>query len=450
MSNSINQSKIKEICLNKLRELNLDNEIYLKRLDEELWAISAQNEDSYFLDLHNNKKRFQENENNLLVAYLLGLANNYNPNKDPECTYGEFPDIDIDFIPGPRSYLKEEWAKKEFGSDKVCNIATYTTFGLRNSLLDMARVFGLDHKEIQSITKNLGAKDDEGEMLTWDKALELYDNLKEYVEQHPEMAKAAKKLIGRCRNLGVHASGLIISGVPIDEHVPLVVPPKATQPASAWVEGLHGTDLGAVGLVKFDFLSLDGNTKIAEGCHLASTKLGQSINTIKDAMPFKVSALPGKGNWSDLSYLNDQESLKMANDGDLKMIFQFDGSDGIRRLAKQGGVTQFEDLVAYTSIYRPSVMKCLEENSNILTDNGNKKIKTLIPYEDKIAYVDDENNIKFTNKFMLIKSGKKKVFKVKTKSGKELILTEDHKIMSENKTFKELKDLKIKDKIYTI
>jgi len=37
------------------------------------------------------------------------------------------------------------------------------------------------------------------------------------------------------------------------------------------------------------------------------------------------------------------------------MVFQFD-SDGIRELAKTGGVTSFDDIVAYTSLYRPGPM----------------------------------------------------------------------------------------------
>src|SRR6185437_1732713 len=41
--------------------------------------------------------------------------------------------------------------------------------------------------------------------------------------------------------------------------------------------------------------------------------------------------------------------------GDLRLVFQFD-SDGIRKLARTGGVTSFDDIVAYTSLYRPGPM----------------------------------------------------------------------------------------------
>ena len=58
----------------------------------------------------------------------------------------------------------------------------------------------------------------------------------------------------------------------------------------------------------------------------------------------KICALPGKSNWTDVDqYRNDEKALIMADEGDLKCIFQFD-SDGIRNLARSGGVTRFEDL----------------------------------------------------------------------------------------------------------
>jgi DNA polymerase-3 subunit alpha len=119
--------------------------------------------------------------------------------------------------------------------------------------------------------------------------------------------------------------------------------------------------------VKFDFLSLEGNTKIAQATHLVENIDGnagannvfQCCNALEtaDKIIGKVSALPGKSNWSDTSYLDDPKTIEMANKGDLKMIFQYDGSEGIRRLAKQGGVTSFDDLAAYTALYRPSCLK---------------------------------------------------------------------------------------------
>lgn len=341
----------------KSRGWNVRPEL-VKRLNEEIADIEARDEAEFFLECR-ERKEIYDNENNLLVTYLIGICEEVNLDEPSACDYGEFPDIDVDFIPKVRDILKEEFAPNRYGKERVCNIATYGKFGIRSALIDTARVLGHDRKDILNLTTNLSVKDDEGETLSWDKAIELYPDLRKYLEKHPDLAKAASRLLNRIRQIGVHASGLIISGVTIDDFVPLVKPKQDGQVASAWVEGLSGSDLGAVGLVKFDFLGLDALQKIGETCHLnqqAYAKLSSRATMHKeilDSLDGKVSALPGGTHFSDDSYLSDPKSLAMASRGELKMVFQFDGSPGIRQLARQGGVDRFEDLMSYTSLYRP-------------------------------------------------------------------------------------------------
>jgi len=315
--------------------------VYTDRLSSEVKEIDAQNEHQYFLDLYRNKTRFPKNQHNLLVPYLLGVVDEIDISKPPTYIYGEFPDIDVDYLPSVRDYLKNEWAPKEFGGECTSNICSYNTFGIKSSLIDMARVYGKDRSEILDLTTQLGLKDEEGKVLTWDKALEIYPALKKYCDENPDVAEAAKKLLFRNKSMGKHAGGLIVSSTRIDNFVPLVKDKEGIA-LSSWVEGLHGQDLGPMGLVKFDLLVITNLMQIAHACRLIKERHGlQSI-----------CALPGQKDWSDTSYLNDPKALKMASDGDLKCIFQFD-SEGIRQLAVAGGVDSFEDLVAYTALYRP-------------------------------------------------------------------------------------------------
>jgi DNA polymerase III alpha subunit len=114
---------------------------------------------------------------------------------------------------------------------------------------------------------------------------------------------------------------------------------------AAWTEGLKRQDLGPVGLIKFDLLVINNLLQIAIACKLIKERYGLK----------GICALPGQEDWSDISYLNDQKALEMANKADLKCIFQFD-SEGIRKLVKRGGVTSFDDLAAYSALYRPGPM----------------------------------------------------------------------------------------------
>ena len=336
-----------ELCNQRLSELGFSkDEKYQRRLKWEIEEITAKEKSSYFLDLYNRKIRYPKNQNNLLVCYLLGIVNDFDINKDPNSVFtGDLPDIDIDYIPEVRDYLKNVWAQKTFGQDFVCNIGNYTTFGIKSALIDMARVHGESREEVLAFTKNLDAKDDEGKPLSWDAAMRLYPDLKKYCDEHPDIAEATKKLINRNRGMGVHAGGLIVANIPIHDLVPLVKR-KDNPQASAWPEGLHGQDLMPVGLVKFDLLVISNLSQIARCCELIKQR--HNIDGICN--------LPGQSDWTDIDkWRNDSVALEMANQGDLKCIFQFD-SEGIRAMAKAGGVDRFEDLVAYTAIFRPGCL----------------------------------------------------------------------------------------------
>jgi DNA polymerase III alpha subunit len=330
-----------------LNTKGLRNDQYTNRLSLELKELDVLEEHEYFLKQLKEGKRYPENENNLLVPYLLDLCPDFDITKEPVYNQGEFPDIDMDYLPAVRDHLKNEWAVKEYGRDYVCSIGTYGTLGIKAAMLDMARVHGVPKDEVQMVTKQVEDKDDEGVAMEWDKALELYADFKSFCERHPDVAAAAKMMLDRNKSGGVHAGGLIISSKPIADFVPLEVRSVKKEQkhgvlVSAWCEGQATQDLQPVGLVKFDLLVVDGLMQIAQACELIRQRHGIE----------RINALPGGRNWSDTSYLNDPKALAMANKADLKCVFQF-GSDGIRAMVKRGGVTSFDDLMAYSALYRP-------------------------------------------------------------------------------------------------
>lgn len=331
---------IKE-CLLAMKAKGVLDEQHKDRFKFELKEISAQNMAEYFITAFDNEQKWSKNENNLLVVYLLGLADEFNIDGPPVYEHGEFPDIDIDYLPMVRDYLKKEWAPKEFGKNNICSIGNYTTFGLKSALIDMARVHSESRDEILALTTQMGLKDDEGKTLTWDKALEINEGLAKYCEDHPDVAKAAHTLVNRRRGMGMHAGGLIVSSSPINNLVPLCLG-KNGEHVSAWTEGLHDQDLMPVGLIKFDLLVITDILRIATIVNMVKKRHGVE----------SIFALPDQSDWTDISYLNDPKALALANIGDTKGIFQFD-SDGIRNLLRTGGVTSFNDLVAYSALYRP-------------------------------------------------------------------------------------------------
>lgn len=352
----IERDRLHQICNEALKEKGLStDERYIKRLKKDLKSIDEQGEHEYFLNLHAKFKAerlcFPYNEHNNLVDYLLGLTKVFDIEQGFAFIQGESPDIDIDYLKDVRDYLKRDWAPKEFGQENICEISTYGASGIKSSILDMARLHSLPKEEIQSITVKIKDKfqDDEGKTqdLEWESALDLYPEFKSYCDKYPEVAKAAELLLDRNRSHGIHAGGLVICDRRIDGFVPLEIRSvNKDNPngviVAAWSEGLHAQDLQPVGLIKFDLLVINNLLQIALACKLIKERRGIS----------SICALPGLWDWSDTSYLNDSKALEMANKGDLKCIFQFD-SEGMRKLIKRGGVSNFDDLAAYSALYRP-------------------------------------------------------------------------------------------------
>lgn len=348
----IDKFNFRQICESGLAARGFANdERYKLRLAKEIKEVEAQGEQEYLLGVREKflkeKLIYPKNEHNLLVAYVLGLTNEFDIEKEFAFVVGEFPDIDIDYLKDVRDYLKRTWAAEKFGQEYICEIGTYGTSGIKSAILDMARVHSEPRDEIQSITTKMADKDDEGHELEWDKALEIYPDFKSFCERYPHVAHDAKMALDRNKSGGVHAGGLIIADRQIDGFVPLEVRSVTKENpngviCSAWTEGLNRQDLGPVGLIKFDLLVINNLMQIALACKLIKERYGIE----------KICALPGSWDWSDVSYLNDPKALEMANKADLKAIFQFD-SEGIRKLVKKGGVNSFDDLPTYSALYRP-------------------------------------------------------------------------------------------------
>jgi len=115
-------------------------------------------------------------------------------------------------------------------------------------------------------------------------------------------------------------------------------------------------------------------------------------------------------------------------------------------LVKKGGVSMFDDLAAYSSLFRPGPL-CLPKGTLISTSNGKKSIEQLLTWHDEVKYIDKNAKVSKTKKFLMEKTGVKKLVKIKTKSGKETIVSVDHPFLTDKDKFVAAKNLKKNDRI---
>ena len=336
---------LEELCYKGLYERyeNPSEEI-LERLKYELGVINKMGYVEYFLitwDFINFAK-----ENNIMVgpgrgsaagsivAYTLRITD-IDPIKynllferflNPERV--SMPDIDVDFCYERREEVID-YVKRKYGEDHVAQIITFGTMGAKLAIRDVGRVLDIPYNKVDKIAKeipnSLG--------MTIDKALETNPNLKEMYEQDQEtktIINISKELEGMLRHASTHAAGVVISKKPIDEYVPLYKHQDAISTQFTM------TTLEELGLLKMDFLGL------------------RTLTVIRDALDLIEKNHNVKIDFSKMDY-DDPKVFELLSSGNTLGVFQLE-SAGMRSFMKQLKPSNFEDIVAGISLYRPGPM----------------------------------------------------------------------------------------------
>ncbi len=244
-----------------------------------------------------------------------------------------YPDVDVDICMDRRGEVIEYTVQK-YGKDKVAQIITFGTMKAKMAIKDVGRVLSVPLAKVNGIAKMV--PDDLG--ITLDKALETDPDLKkayETDEEVKELIDIARRLEGSVRNTGIHAAGLIISGDPLTDHIPVCTAKDsvilATQYSMKPVE--------AVGMLKIDFLGLKTLT---------------SIQKTVDAIRIYHNKLI---DWVNLP-LDDKATFNLMNQCKLNGIFQME-SGGMQDLVRQLHIDKFEEIIAVNALYRPGPMEMI-------------------------------------------------------------------------------------------
>ena len=302
---------------------------YDKRLRYELDTIDKLGFSDYFLIVYDFINYAKKNKivvgpgrgsaAGSLVSYSLGITD-VDPIKynlmferflNPERK--TMPDIDTDF-PDNRRDEVINYVKEKYGVNHICSITTFSTFGYKQALRDIARVMKTDSSRISGIIRRIERDD-----------IDASDELA------VEIVNIAKKLEGLPRHIGTHAAGIILSKQDLSETIPL------TKGGFDFYQSqLEASDLESLGLLKIDFLGIRNLTIIDNVCKMLP---GLNINEIP---------------------LNEKRVYEMLSNGDTTGIFQLESS-GIRNVLRKLKPKDFEDIVAVLALYRPGPMDNIDE-----------------------------------------------------------------------------------------
>ena len=265
------------------------------------------------------------------------------------------PDIDIDFCVRGRGDVINHVAGL-YGRDSVCQIITFGTLASKAAIKDVGRALEVPYAEVEKIAK-LIPPPVRGRNVSLSQALEQVPELKREMETNPqvkEILEIAQRLEGCARHSSVHAAGVVISPLPLQELIPVAVSGKE-ELTTQYVM----SDLEKTGMLKMDFLALTALTVINDCLTSIKQLLGEEIK------------------WPDIA-LNDAKALAVFADGRTEAVFQFESS-GMQEICRKLKPKGLEDLAALNALYRPGPLDGGMVDEFIQRHHGKKSVRYLIP-----------------------------------------------------------------------
>ncbi len=239
------------------------------------------------------------------------------------------PDIDVDFCFERRQEVID-YVVRKYGKEEVVQIVTFGTLAAKGVIRDVGRVLDLPYSMCDSIAKMIPNELN----MTIDRALQVNPELKSLYQSDEKVKRLidlSKRLEGLPRHTSMHAAGVVISQLPVDEYVPL-----SRGSDGAVTTQYTMTTLEELGLLKMDFLGLRTLTVIQNAVRNVSQSCGVELDMAHIDM-------------------NDPEVLSSIGTGRCEGVFQLESS-GMKNFMKELKPSSLEDIIAGISLYRPGPM----------------------------------------------------------------------------------------------
>lgn len=303
---------------------------YDARLERELAAIAEKGFESYFFVVSDliawAKTKMlvgpgRGSSAGSLVCYCLGITE-----LDPiphgllferfiDLTRKDLPDIDIDFS---RQHLCFDYLAEKYGVANVARIGNVNTMKPRTVMGQIGEVFGIPKPEIFGLLNVLieYSSGDSRYGHSLEDTLTQTEIGRQFVARHPE-AVLMGQIENHATHTGVHAAGVIVSNVRVDEFCTV----------KDGVAQVDKPDAEYLNLLKIDALGLT------------------TLSVIEDSGVVTADQLYALK-------LDDPAAFQVINDGKFAGVFQFEGQTQ-RGTTAQIEVRSFRELDHITALARP-------------------------------------------------------------------------------------------------
>ena len=240
----------------------------------------------------------------------------------------------------------------------MAHIGTFSTLGVKSGMKDICRVFNVPFLESNNISKAIDeisdepsltfkkldamADGDEGEKAAWKKFHDLE-------EKYPEYFRLARKFEGIPRGMGVHASGILVTPMPVTDLFPVRYKDGTA------ITLYTGPQLEHFGAIKYDILGLKTIDII--------TKAIDNIDSIKD-----INELYDKAD------ITDAKVWEYIANKNTEAVFQIE-SNMMKGIVDRIKPSCFADLGAICAIGRPGPISIGLDKKYADTKHGNAQIE---------------------------------------------------------------------------
>jgi DNA polymerase-3 subunit alpha len=367
----------------KKKDPSIDLETYERRLNYELHVINTIGYAPYVLTVQDYIQWANEHGcptgpgrgsgAGSLVCFLLGITKMIDPIKynllffrflTPDRTSP--PDIDTDF----EYYHRDDvihYLEDKYGKECVCHIGTYTEMGVKNGIKDVGRVLSLPFEDMNTLTSKvdewaecfsapkLRFKDLDGlEGSTRENEIKAYNEYKEAEARYPELFRLARTYEGTPRNPGVHASGILITPMPVNDMFPTRVDKEGTK-----ITLYTGPQLEELKAIKFDLLGLRTLSVIQQTLQFIDKNL--TFDDIYDSMN-----------------IDDEGVFKNIQAKETEGVFQIE-SNLFKGMIEGIVPNTMNDIVAITSLGRPGPLSAGMDKSYAKRKHGEEEAKEPLP-----------------------------------------------------------------------
>ena len=241
------------------------------------------------------------------------------------------PDFDIDFCETRRGEVIR-YVQQKYGHDHVAQIITFGKLKARAVLRDTGRILQMSYGHVDRLCKMV--PNHPTDPWTLPRALNGAADFKAEYDNDNEVKRLvdlAMQLEGFPRNSSTHAAGVVIGDRPLAKLVPLYRDPRSDMPVTQYdMKNVENS-----GLVKFDFLGLKTLSVLKKAVDLLKRR----------EIDIDLSQLP----------LDDPKVYELMKAGNTVGVFQLE-SEGMRRTLTAVKPTNFGDIIALVSLYRPGPM----------------------------------------------------------------------------------------------